>query len=1088
MALRKPKSKEQKPDTNKRQEMEKIKKALEKQTGGKVKMMEVKLNPKRMLMWLIVGLILASFFFSMAGPVPTDKVGISQLLQDIKQEKVEKIEVEEERLVVKYKDKEGLVESRKEPNESFVEILDRAGIDPTTVSFENKDTTMAKAWANILEILLPVVLTGLIFLFIFRQARGAQDGLFSFGRSKAKLFIKGKQDVSFKDVAGVGEAKRELEEVVDFLKHPKKYRAMGARTPKGVILVGPSGVGKTLLARAVAGEANVPFFSMAGSEFMEMLVGVGASVTGDTPVLIRENGVTKLIEIGKFVDQFYQNDQEGLVLPAGKVETLGLKKEKSKFWGSDSSERPVFGGSAWRKVEKLYRHKVKEIFEIEYLGGSLKTTGDHSVFVREQGGIRAKEVRLLKRGDVLVNLPMNTRAWSDKKKKTEHRIKKHDFSKEAPEIWLDVWQDDPAEVEKYELVIAQQGLASQYALAEQIGVSQATVGHWQRKIHMPQSLSKKAVKLELPNEVQVSPALCKLFGYYTAEGRGTNNLEMTFGLTEEKYIKEVAELMAEVFGLTKPVLEKTNSNTVRIKYYSAHLGRFFAKHCGNGSHNKHVPEWLWKMPKKYFLSFLEGYTNGDGYTTKTGKLCASSVSQQLIRELAWLCSMHGIKVGIKHEVAKAGRIIKHKPLPETESWTLIIGKTSHPFRKRVKHPHQFKRCIVKLVRKKKFDGYVYDLCGVEQEAFFGGETPMLLHNSRVRDLFATAKKKAPAIIFIDEIDAIGRQRSRALTGGHDEREQTLNQILVEMDGFTPNDQVVVMAATNRGDLLDPALIRPGRFDRRITLDMPDIEGRKKILAIHAKGKPFAAKVDWNKMAKRTVGFSGADIENMLNEAAILAAREGKKAVDMQDLEEAALKVKLGPEKRRKQTADDLRMTAYHEAGHAVTTYYLPKMDPVHRISIVSRGPSLGHTLIPPRADRYTETRSHLLAQITSLLGGRAAEQLVFNELTGGAASDITRATELARNMVLKMGMSELGPISLGPRVDVAELGTVWYEPARVSEELLSKADKEIKKLVAEGAVKAEEILKKHRKKLDLVAEKLLEQETIEEEEFEELMR
>jgi cell division protease FtsH len=242
------------------------------------------------------------------------------------------------------------------------------------------------------------------------------------------------------------------------------------------------------------------------------------------------------------------------------------------------------------------------------------------------------------------------------------------------------------------------------------------------------------------------------------------------------------------------------------------------------------------------------------------------------------------------------------------------------------------------------------------------------------------------------------------------------------------------------------------------------------------------------MAKRTVGFSGADIENMLNEAAILAAREGKKAIDMKDLEEAALKVKLGPEKRRKQTTDDLRMTAYHEAGHAVTTYYLPKMDPVHRISIVSRGASLGHTLIPPRTDRYTETRSHLLAQITSLLGGRAAEQLVFNELTGGAASDITRATELARNMVLKMGMSELGPISLGPRVDVAELGTVWYEPARVSEEFLSKADKEIKRLVAEGAAKAEEILKKHRKKLDLVAEKLLEQETIEEEEFEELMK
>ena len=619
----------------KKAEMDKVKKAIEKQTGGKVKM--VKFNPKRMVIWLVVLFFVMPFFLSMfMGPMPVDKVGMSQLLNDIKAEKVERIEVEEERLLVKYKDEEELVESRKEAGESFVEILDRSGIDPTLVDFETKDVSAAKAWGNVLEILLPVVLTGMIFLFIFRQARGAQDGIFNFGRSKAKLFMKGKQDVSFKDVAGVREAKRELEEVVDFLKHPRKYRRMGARTPKGVILVGPSGVGKTLLARAVAGEANVPFFSMAGSEFMEMLVGVGAS--------------------------------------------------------------------------------------------------------------------------------------------------------------------------------------------------------------------------------------------------------------------------------------------------------------------------------------------------------------------------------------------------------------------------------------------------------------------RVRDLFATAKKKAPTIIFIDEIDAIGRQRSRALTGGHDEREQTLNQILVEMDGFTPNEQVVVLAATNRGDLLDPALIRPGRFDRRIMLDMPDIEGRKKITAIHAKGKPFATEVDWDKMGRRTVGFTGADIESMLNEAAILAAREKKKLIDMEDLEEAALKVKLGPEKKLKQTKDDLKMTAYHEAGHAVVTYYLPKMDPVHRVSIVSRGGTLGHTLIPPKTDRYTETKSHMVAQIASLLGGRAAEALVFNELTGGAASDITQATELARNMVVKMGMSELGPINLGSRVDISGLGTNWYEPVKVSEELLAKADKEIKRIVSKGADKAMEVLRKQRKKLDIVAEALLKKETLESEEFEGLMK
>ncbi len=617
-------------------ELDKLKSAIEKQTGGKVKMVRLGFNPKRIIIWLVVLFLVLPFFLSLfTGPLPAGEVPLSQLLSDIKENKVDKVEVEAEKLSIAYKDKEGTYVSRKETGESFTQILNDAGIDPTSVNYENKDTSMTKAWQNILEIFLPVVLTGVIFLFIMRQARGAQDGIFSFGRSKAKLFMKGKQNISFKDVAGVKEAKKELEEIVDFLKHPKRYRAMGARTPKGVILVGPSGVGKTLLARAVAGEAGVTFFSMAGSEFMEMLVGVGAA--------------------------------------------------------------------------------------------------------------------------------------------------------------------------------------------------------------------------------------------------------------------------------------------------------------------------------------------------------------------------------------------------------------------------------------------------------------------RVRDLFDTAKKKAPSIIFIDEIDAIGRQRSRALTGGHDEREQTLNQILVEMDGFTPNDQVIVMAATNRGDLLDPALIRPGRFDRRIVLDMPDIEDREAIIKIHAQGKPMASEVDWQKLSRRTVGFSGADLENMMNEAAILAARNHKKAIDMKDLEEAALKVKLGPEKKLKQSQEDLKMTAYHEGGHAVVTYYLPKMDKVHRISIISRGSSLGHTLIPPQADRYTETQSYLVAQITSLLGGRSAEKLIFNELTGGAASDIGRATEIARAMVVRMGMSDLGPTNFGPRVDMGEVGLSWYEPEQLSEEIRAKVDREVSKIIDRCLKKAEEILTKNRAKLDLVAEELLKRETLEAEDFKELM-
>ncbi len=586
------------------------------------------------LFFLII--FFAPFFLSLIEFQKIDtKLETSQAILDIKEGKVKEVLVQGTRIILTYNDNTTKI-TTKEEGESFTDLLEKSGIDPTKVNFTVVDQSLSKVVGEILGILLPLILTaGLIFFIIRVQTKGAQD-IFSFGRSRAKLFAKGKQSITFNDVAGVDDAKKELEEVVDFLKNPSKYRKIGARTPKGVLLVGPSGVGKTLLARAVAGEAGVPFFSMAGSEFMEMLVGVGAS--------------------------------------------------------------------------------------------------------------------------------------------------------------------------------------------------------------------------------------------------------------------------------------------------------------------------------------------------------------------------------------------------------------------------------------------------------------------RVRDLFAQAKASAPSIIFIDEIDAIGRQRGRGFIGAHDEREQTLNQILVEMDGFTPNDNVVVLAATNRGDLLDPALLRPGRFDRRVILDMPDKEGREAILKIHARGKKFAKGIDWSQVADRTVGFSGADLENMLNEAAILAARENKNQIDLEDIEEAATKVKLGPAKKRLQSEEDRKITAYHEAGHALVTHFLPKTDPVHRISIVARGMSLGHTLIPPAADRAHETKSRLLEQITAMMGGRAAEEIVFGELTAGAANDIAQATRLARAMVVNFGMSSLGPIDLGPQYDIDEFGRPnWYEPSNISLEMQSKVDNEIHKIISSCYGKAGEIVRKNRKKLDQVASALLEKETLDREQFEEIV-
>jgi cell division protease FtsH len=592
-------------------------------------------------LWTVAIAILLIFFVvpaviaALQNTGGSTKENVSQVLTDIKAGKIGKVSVDGVNLTVTYKDGSTKT-STKEDTESFSDLLKNSGIDPATVNYEVVDQSFAKVVGDVAGIALPIILMVAFFYYILRaQTKGAQD-IFSFGRSRAKIFAKGKQDITFKDVAGVDEAKKELEELVDFLKNPAKYRKIGARTPKGALLVGPSGVGKTLLAKAVAGEAGVPFFSMAGSEFMEMLVGVGAS--------------------------------------------------------------------------------------------------------------------------------------------------------------------------------------------------------------------------------------------------------------------------------------------------------------------------------------------------------------------------------------------------------------------------------------------------------------------RVRDLFGQAKASAPSIIFIDEIDAIGRQRGRGLMGGHDEREQTLNQILVEMDGFTPNDNVIVIAATNRGDLLDPALLRPGRFDRRVVLDMPDKEGRLAILKIHARNKKFGRGIDWGKVADRTVGFSGADLENMLNEAAIGAARGNKNEISMEDIEESATKVKLGPAKKRLQSDEDKKLTAYHEAGHAIVTHFLKNTDPVERISIVARGISLGHTLIPLANDRTHETKSRLLEQIAAMLGGRAAEETIFNEMTSGAASDIAQATKIARAMVVEFGMSDLGPINLGPDMGMGDFGQMeWYEQAQNSPAFMEKVDAETKKILDTGLKLAIKLVKEKRKLLDKVSETLIKKETLDRDDFEKIV-
>jgi cell division protease FtsH len=360
--------------------------------------------------------------------------------------------------------------------------------------------------------------------------------------------------------------------------------------------------------------------------------------------------------------------------------------------------------------------------------------------------------------------------------------------------------------------------------------------------------------------------------------------------------------------------------------------------------------------------------------------------------------------------------------------------------------------------------------------------------SRVRDLFEQAKANAPSIVFMDEIDAVGRHRGAGLGGGHDEREQTLNQLLVEMDGFDVKSGVILVAATNRPDILDPALLRPGRFDRQIVVDRPDLTGRVGILKVHTRGKPLGKEIDIEVVARRTPGFTGADLANVVNEAALLAARFSKSEISMQELEEAVDRVLAGPQRRSRVISEkEKKVIAYHEAGHALVSHALPNADPVHKVSIVSRGRALGYTLTLPTEDRFLVTRSELIDELSMLLGGRVAEEIVFDEPTTGAQDDIQRCTRIAKQMVMQFGMSRLGPLALGETEGQPFLGRDFGHIKDYSDDVASKIDAEVRRLVEEAHDEAREICSKYRDKLDLMVEKLLEKESIEKEEVAEIL-
>jgi len=950
------------------------------------------------------------------------------------------------------------------------------------VSVKAKPPAESPWFVSLLVSWFPMIVLIGVWIFFMRQMQSGGGKALSFGKSRARLLSEQSDKVTFEDVAGIDEAKEELEEIVEFLKDPKKFTRLGGRIPKGVLLMGPPGTGKTLLGRAIAGEAGVPFFSISGSDFVEMFVGVGASVTGDTPVLIRKDGKTALMPIAGFIDSYYPGNVSDRVIPVHGIQTLGFVEKDSKFTGSSKT---FFGRSEWQPVKGVYRHKANEIYEIHYLGGIIRTTGDHSVFIRTRDGIKAVPARELNPGDVLVNLPFKTRGEYNPDTGTPHEIRSHHFDS-ATDTLLTVWKEDESLQTLYKYAVGMRGVMSQNAIADEIGVCQATVGNWQTGKYFPRGISDRYNRTEVPNEVPLTSGLMKLLGYYTAEGRVNKGVEFVFGSHEDAYIREVLELMSDIFELrTYPFY--TDSNSVRLTYRASLVGPFFELMAGTGSHNKHVPEILWDLPREYFLAYLEGYAAGDGSTSPEGKLAMTSVSRQLIQELAWLCAMHGITVGVGEGRIPGGRIIREKPLPPTHLWRLTIGKRQNPFQDQTE-PDMAKRPIIEKIISKPFDGFVYDLVGCGNEAFFGGQKPVLLHNSRVRDLFVQGKKNAPCIIFIDEIDAVGRHRGAGLGGGHDEREQTLNQLLVEMDGFESNEGVILIAATNRPDVLDPALTRPGRFDRQVVVSLPDIRGREKILNVHMRKTPLAADVDSLALAKGTPGFSGADLENLVNEAALLAAKRNKEKIGMSDFEDAKDKVYMGMERKSLVLTDeDKKVTAYHEGGHALAARFLPGTDPVNKITIIPRGRALGLTWYLPE-ERYSRFKDQYESELSVAFGGRVAEELVFNRISSGASQDIKQATQLAEIMVRSLGMSEeLGPISYAKSEEHIFLGREIAQHRDYSEETAKKIDSEVTKLIIAAYNRAKQVLKENIDILHKLAELLLEKETVLGNELDELI-
>lgn len=714
--------------------------------------------------------------------------------------------------------------------------------------------------------------------------------------------------VKWEDVGGMDEVKQSLKEAVEWpLENPESFKKLGIRPARGILLYGPPGCGKTYIVRALANEAGVNFITVKGPEIMSKWVGeseenirklfrkakqvapaiiffdeidaiaprrgmdagarvseqivsqiltemsgieelegvvvIAASVTGDTPIMIKDKNGARIVPISEFVDLYYVDGEEGAEKPVFGVNCLGFDENNN---ASKFSSGLRFGKSGFKSVRGVFRHKVNEIYEIKFIGGSVRTTGNHSVFVRTRKGIEAKPVSELKVGEFLVDLPYNARIGKNIKD-----IRAHDFAK-GFNLELPLILPDRNLEEDYDFSL--KASLPQSMIASQINFSQASISNWRRGICLPRGLSKKYFKHALPEKIAVNTELMRLFGYYVAEGYARKEIDFCFNSKEKQFMDDVRNLMKNLFGMEPDAIRNITENATNIIYYCKPLADFFGRHCGKGAHFKHVPPFLFTAPFEYFKEFLKGYAAGDGHKDKKGRLEITSVSKRLIIELNWLCRMYGIKSYVSQFTTQAGRKINGgKPLAAVKAYRLGFGKWSNLFGETF--APRTKRAKIISIKKLPYNGYVYDLCGCENEAFFGGETPILLHN------------------------------------------------------------------TNRPDIIDPALLRPGRFDQMVYVPAPDRETRKKILEVHTRSVPVKG-ISIEKMADKTDGYSGADLEAVVREAAMQALRENIKAkeVGAKHFDESLKKIKPSITKdmfvQYQRAVEDIKKTKLEEEEKA----------------------------------------------------------------------------------------------------------------------------------------------------------------------------